>query len=417
MFFQNGTSHLVEDIEYICKLMHQILKLPIYFLDNNKDIFLCFSYGHIDNPIYSSNKEFFISLLDSTESLKFPVVKSTRYYENYLAVNLYYTDMFIGTIVAGPSTYSPVTAETIDKLLSEKSIPLGNKKNLINFYNSIAVIDYTNLINWGLLLYYSIYNERLDVAVVIEKNSTLTNVKEKINHETEKYLSKNRQKAFFHHSLTHEKNYMNCIKQGDVEKLKQVLIIPLDGEPGILSKNNPLRSQKNTAICLITLATRAAIEGGLDSELAFSLSDSYIQTVEEITEIKDLVELQNKALLDFAARVAETKAHSHPKVIIQCQKYISKHLYEYFPVSQLAKFVNLNQNYLSELFTKSVGKTISEYILEERVNEAKRLLESSSYSLLDISTWLNFHDQSHFTRTFKKFTGITPKKYRDSKII
>lgn len=73
----------------------------------------------------------------------------------------------------------------------------------------------------------------------------------------------------------------------------------------------------------------------------------------------------------------------------------------------------MNANYLSELFKKEVGISTSEYIQSEKIEEAKKLLAFTNYFLLNISLWLNFHDQSHFTRVFKKITGLTPKQYRD----
>ena len=148
--------------------------------------------------------------------------------------------------------------------------------------------------------------------------------------------------------------------------------------------------------------------GGLDSELAYSLSDSYIQRLEEVNEITDLVNLQNKVLYDFTERVQQVKKFNYPKNIVLCQHYIFKHLCEDISFSELSNFVGLTRNYLSELFSKEVGMTISKYIQKERIEEAKRLLISSNYSILDISTFLKFHVQSHFTRIFREFTGVTP---------
>lgn len=60
-----------------------------------------------------------------------------------------------------------------------------------------------------------------------------------------------------------------------------------------------------------------------------------------------------------------------------------------------------------------MGISLSEYIQKERVEEAKKILTLTTYSLVDICTWLNFNDQSYFTKVFKKFTSMTPKQYRE----
>lgn len=412
MFFTKGTIYLNEDVEYFCRVMFEVLKTPIYFLDNNGDIYTSFSYGHAENPMNLDKSELFQKLFGNTTKLDFPIIKSTEYLENYAAVHLKMEDIYIGTFIIGPSTYSIVTAETIDSLISERKIPLIHKRELVKYFNSLSVIDYKKLLNIGMLLYYSIYNKKLYLTDVAESNSTLKDVDIKIKHEYDSSFSNNRQNSFFHHSRTHEMKIYGSIREGNGDKLLQYMQIPLDGEPGILSRNNPIRSQKNHAICSVTLATRAAIEGGLDTETAYTLSDLYIQDIEEIYEVKDLAALVNKMLLDFTDKVHKIKGCNYSKPILACQSYIFKHLYEHISLSELADFVDLNPNYLSELFKKDVGITLSEYIQKEKIEEAKRLLLSSNYSLLEISSLLNFHDQSHFTRLFKKYTGITPKKFR-----
>lgn len=344
----------------------------------------------------------------------FPIIKSTNFYENYFAVTLIKHDIFIGTFIVGPSTYSPITAETINKIISENNVPLSFKKDLINFYNSIQIIDYSRLINASLLLHYSIYNEMLDASTITEKNSSLEDVVLKIESDSKNILSKNRQELSFHHTPAREKNFLHRIREGNKEKLLEYLAIPEDGEYGILS-DNPLRSKKNFLICCVTLATRAAIDGGLEPEVAYALSDSYIQNIEYFYEVKDLHNLEIKMYCDFADNVLRSNKLKYSKPVIICQNYISNHLYQEFSLSELARFVGLTSKYLSSLFNKEVGITLSEYIQNKRIEESQHLLRSSNYSILDIATWLGFHDQSHFTRIFKKMTGTTPKKFRDNK--
>lgn len=414
MFFQDGTSYINIEIEYICKLIFEVLKTPIYFLDNNNDIFFSLSSEHVANPILPNKKDLFTSLFSDCNSYTFPIVKSTKYQENYFAVNLRKDDIFFGTFIVGPSIYSPITAEAINKIISVNNIPLSYKRDLINFYNSIQVIDYSRLINASLLLHYSIYNEKLKVSTVTEKNSSLNDVVLKIENDSKNILSKNRQNLFFHHTPTREKNLSQCIIDGNKEKLLQYLTVPDDGQYGILS-DNPIRNKKNLFICCVTIATRAAIDGGLEPEIAYTLSDSYIQNMEYLYDVNDLHNLENKMYCDFADNVLRANKLKYPKPIITCQNYISNHLYQEISLSELAQFVGLSQKYLSSLFNKEVGITLSEYIQNKRIEESKHLLSSSNHSILDIATWLGFHDQSHFTRIFKKMTGTTPKKFRDNK--
>jgi len=381
----------------------------------NNDIFISYSYGHAINPLSPNKKDLFAKMFNESNLYNFPIVKSTKYFENYFAVSLKKDDIFLGTFIAGPSIYSPITTGTINKMISENNVRLSYKKDLINFYDSIQVIDYPRLISASILLYYSIYNVKLKTSTVMEKNSLLKNVVVQVKKDSENMLSKNRQVIFFHHTPTYEKKLFQLIREGNKEKLLLHLDTPFDGENGIIS-DNPLRNKKNFFICFVTLATRAAMDGGLDPELAYSLSDLYIQNKEKMYEVKDIVDLENKMIYDFADHVQGLKYIRYSKPIIFCQSYIFKHLYEEISISELARYVRLSKKYLSGLFSKEVGITLSEYIQNEKIEESKCLLGSSNYSILDIATWLGFNDQSHFTRVFKKFTGTTPKKFRDGTI-
>lgn len=264
----------------------------------------------------------------------------------------------------------------------------------------------------GSAVAHELIYEELDPIIVKEKNNTLKGVLSKIESDSKNIISQNRQNFFFHHSPNREKNILECIRQGNKEKLLEQLSMPEDGEYGVLS-DNPLRNKKNLLICLVTVATRAAIDGGLDTESAYSLSDSYIQNIEYISDMNSLNNLENQIFCNFADNVLKSKKNKYSKPIISCQNYISKHLYQEISLSELAEFIGLSHKYLSALFHKKVGLTLTEYINSKKVEEAKHLLMSTNHSILDISDWLGFHDQSHFTKIFKKFTGITPKKFKD----
>lgn len=404
MFFQSGSKNIAKDIEYISSLMFEVLKMPVHFLDNNQDIFISFSHGYGINPLYKNINDIFRELFPPNDISDFPIVKTTKYNENYFSIKLNKNDIFLGTFIVGPSIFSNIGAESIDAI--------SCKKDLVNYYNSVTIMDYNKLLSSSILFYYCIYNKKLSLKEVVNGNSNINDITLNIKNNLDNNLSKGRQELIFHHSQAKEKIMIQCIKTGNKEKLAEYFENPSDGESGILSRNNPLRGHKNLMICLVTIATRAAIEGGLDSEISYSLSDLYIQKIEEINEIRDLSALQAKIIFDFTDRVSNLNTQKYSTCINQCISYIFKHLYEKISMSELAESVALNPNYLSELFKKEVGVTISYYIQKEKIEESKRLLVASTYSILDISNWLNFHDQSHFTRVFSKLTGTTPKKYR-----
>jgi AraC-like DNA-binding protein len=73
---------------------------------------------------------------------------------------------------------------------------------------------------------------------------------------------------------------------------------------------------------------------------------------------------------------------------------------------------HLSRPYLSRKFIEETGESLTNFILKEKTEEAKRLLRYSDKTLTAISNYLGFSSQSHFSRVFKKFTGSAPGEYR-----
>ena len=92
--------------------------------------------------------------------------------------------------------------------------------------------------------------------------------------------------------------------------------------------------------------------------------------------------------------------------------YILRHLHEGKTLGEIAKEVELSETYFSSLFKKKMGITVTEFVQESKVYEAKNLLQYSQYSIAEVSKYLGFYSQSHFSRVFKKYTELTPGEFR-----
>lgn len=92
--------------------------------------------------------------------------------------------------------------------------------------------------------------------------------------------------------------------------------------------------------------------------------------------------------------------------------YIRKNYGECLSLSQLAAYVHLSPNYLSNLFKKEVGYCLSDYINALRIEKAKFLLLNSRKRSHEIATELGFSDPAYFGKVFKKSTGLSPAEYR-----
>lgn len=96
----------------------------------------------------------------------------------------------------------------------------------------------------------------------------------------------------------------------------------------------------------------------------------------------------------------------------QIKNYLDANYSEAITLDTLAALTHMNKYYLAHTFTKYVGLSPINYLLQKRIQEGKSLLESTSYSVAQISDLLGFSSQSYFSQAFRKATGMTPMQYR-----
>lgn len=214
-----------------------------------------------------------------------------------------------------------------------------------------------------------------------------------------------------HSSYASERMQYEAIRNGQVERIRSIMRQEPDGTPGILSKNQ-LRNSKNMFIAGITLYTRAAIEGGVPEETAYSLSDGYIQTVEECADQAAVKALSIQSAIRFAREVQKYGRPHYSRTIDKAVKYIHLHLHNPIVLEDVSRAAGISACYLSRLFRKETGMSIVDYIQKERIEAARNMLFYSEYTASQIGEYLCFANQSYFIQIFKKFTGMTPAKYR-----
>lgn len=223
-----------------------------------------------------------------------------------------------------------------------------------------------------------------------------------------------------HNPYDQEVRELTGVENGDLEMFQKSISEDYTGKLGTLSKNE-LRNAKDLAIVLITLSSRAAIRGGLLPEISFSMSDVFIQNIEEMTDAVVTLHMARQFQMEYIKAVAEIR-HSDQENpdsrtkniwVEQCKDYIFKHLHEKIRIQNIAEYLHLNANYLSELFKQCEGITLTDFILKEKVKLSKNLLTYSPYSYIEIAAYLGFSSQSHLGKVFKKYTGITLRQYRE----
>ena len=182
---------------------------------------------------------------------------------------------------------------------------------------------------------------------------------------------------------------------------------------GKLSENE-IRNERNLGICSITLATRAAIEGGAAPAKAYKLSDLYINKIDQCKRMTEIFEYRKRSLYDFAKLVVEEREkRANSRYTEQCKEYIRKYYHQKICIPDIAEALGVSESHLSRIFKKETGESIQKYSMHMRIERAENLLKYSEASLTEISEYLCFSSQSHFGKVFKVYKNMTPKQYRD----
>lgn len=222
------------------------------------------------------------------------------------------------------------------------------------------------------------------------------------------------QKEDFYHNKSYEVEtlLLNFVRTGNVEGLRTYSVNDTTIHAGITGPT-ALRQLKNNLVIMTTLITRAAIDGGLDYDTAYRLSDEFIQSGECTQNPDILYELTEKTLFTFAEKVKESQVPSSSNAAVQkAILFIQQNTNQMITVEDVAQYVGFSRSYFSSYFRQTLGFGIAAFILRCKLEEGRRLLQYTNKSINVISNYLCFSNQSHFQTAFKKQFGVTPMQYR-----
>ena len=209
--------------------------------------------------------------------------------------------------------------------------------------------------------------------------------------------------------------FEDIIERGDVRAIQQWFLRNPLFHFRISITGNSLKDVRDCFILCSTLYAKAATRGGLDRNHTLRLQLNAIRAMEELDNESDILQLQSDLAIEFTREVAAFNSNpAGTKLVRDAMRIIQASLYSSIRVDDIAAGLSVSRGHLSKVFRSEVGQTISGFITQKKIEEAKRLLLSTSRSLASISDLLKFSSQSHFTKVFKTSTGMTPKQFRDA---
>ncbi len=393
------------DLEYICTVIGNLSGIPIRLFKKNKQIFY--------HSLVNLPKDPFILHKDEI----FHIQSQIGYYItpifNYYGI----ANFNENKIVIGPTRQIKASEKDLRELAFQLDLANESADDFVTAMQSIVNMPLDSIMQMLCVVNHIFSGEKLKLEDIQIYDSNQTELKQSIENErTEKsftVISEIQHQQEVHNTLSLEQTLMNIVRKGDTAALREWINKAPAVRGGILASNE-LRQRKNIAIVTTTLASRNAIRGGMDVEEALSLSDSYIQKCELLNNMESLTNLQYRMILDFTERVERIRMGKHPsKLVIDISNYIQHHLSDSITTKQIAEHLFISRSRLSTKFKAETGINLADFIMQEKIEEAKRLLRYSDKTSFAISSFLGFASQSHFSLVFKKHTGKTPNEYRE----
>lgn len=248
-------------------------------------------------------------------------------------------------------------------------------------------------------------------------NSQLISFLNLLDFESDNILFEQREQDQARTPFEMEKQLLAFVTEGKPDEMVTFYEEMLADQPGIrisvgkMSRDR-LRHLKYMAVSAIALLCRAAMYGGLAEAEAYSRSDKAIQKIDKMNNADRILLFLIAEVYGYAEMVEKSRVNaSYSKAVRNSIEYIVANLHSNITLEDLAQFAPHNKEYFAKVFKKEVGKSFSEYVLEQRVAEAKIMLKEGKSSQ-EIAYTLQFCSQSYFIKQFKKVAEMTPQEYR-----
>ena len=328
---------------------------------------------------------------------------------NHIAFPLINKNTLLGSVLVGPFLMEEPDSLLISDLSERYPIPANALLELYEESHSIPVVPPAKVTQISKLLSYMfsslIADSHQEFVLRQEKLHQQARISESIQNYKSYYPSRKPEYPY-----EKEKELITKLRIGNVAQAK-ALLNDLLGYVFFAEGKN-LDVIKARAIELCSLLSRAAIEGGATNDVILKMNNQFLNTLNGIQDLDELCYSLQEILEAFTANMFESIPDKHHDVVRKAIIYISRTFSENITLEDAANHVHLNPAYFSTMFKQSTGSSFREYLNMVRIEESKRLLANTDYGIADIAAATGFEDQSYFARVFKKYTGFTPRQYR-----
>ena len=209
-----------------------------------------------------------------------------------------------------------------------------------------------------------------------------------------------------------ESELLQIVSHGQLHKIEMYInLIQIPSTQTRLA--DQVRNAKNYGIIMNTLLRKAAEKGGVHPIYLDKISSEFAVKIEQSSDVSEISAMMLDMFRTYCRLVRKHSMRSYSPLVQKTLLIIDSDLSADLSLSSLAALQDVSSGYLSAIFKRETGKTLSEYVRERRIKHAAHLLATTNLQIQSVALHCGILDVQYFSKLFKRETGKTPKEYRE----
>ncbi len=318
-------------------------------------------------------------------------------------------------LVAGPYLNGELTHQMISEAAEKQGVPQNISAQMIKYYGNLTrADDEKNLFILCSTLGESVWGSTDELTFESINLST----PDKAEYDEQRFSAKSEDSLLSIQILEEryaaEARMMQAVSQGMTHKVEQLL----GRASGLVFEKrteDPVRNMKNYLIISNTLMRKAAEYGCVHPFYIDGLSSEFAMKIERVRSVSEANDLMYEMVRKYCSLVKKHSMKDYSLLVQRVLTAVDSDLTADLGLKRIASHLNVNASYLSSLFRKETGKTLTEYVNRKRIDHAAYLLRTTDLQVQSVAQQCGIFDVNYFAKMFKKYTGKTPKTYREEK--
>lgn len=316
------------------------------------------------------------------------------------------------TIVIGPFCYEHVGKDKILEIVEKNNLSPSHRDFLEQYYAFLPTIDKDSHLFYALECFCEEVwkTQEFSVSEINDDETKQNPSLSQLGGRSEKDVSM-AQIYLIEELYSYENQLIDAVSKGQTKKLAQY-VTAFNTASFKQRQPDMLREMKSYCVISNTLFRKAAEKGGVHPYFLDEISSSFAMRIERLTSSKSCVEMLKEIALAYGQAVADHSTEKYSPIVEKTAVFIWNNFQEQLSLSTIAKEQSVSKGYLSAIFRKETGQTVTDFIRATRIKNAIRLLENTSLKIQTVSHLCGYLDFQYFSKHFKRVTGKSPKEFR-----